>query len=253
MRRSTAWSFRSASTLRGCRSRNATHCTRSSASRLPSPLNDSSSASLHSRCLPRSRVEAPLLCVIDDAHWIDRESLDALSFVARRLFADRVVPIFAARRTEAPLPFDGLTTLSVDGLDDDAALRLLAESASTPVDRAVAERIVAETGGCPARAAGARLRIECGAARRRARPPRSPADHRTARDALHASSTRVAGRDAAAPADRRRGSFRRSRARRVRRRVLDVSVTAMEPAEQQQMITFRPGIEFRHPLIRAAA
>ena len=35
-------------------------------------------------------LEAPLLCVIDDAHWIDRESLDALSFVARRLFADRV-------------------------------------------------------------------------------------------------------------------------------------------------------------------
>ncbi|MFI7441822.1 helix-turn-helix transcriptional regulator [Nonomuraea indica] len=71
--------------------------------------------------------ERPLLCLIDDAHWLDQESSNALLFSARRLGAERVAIVFAAREDGFAAP--GLPELRLGGLDDEAAARVLARRA----------------------------------------------------------------------------------------------------------------------------
>jgi DNA-binding CsgD family transcriptional regulator len=92
----------------------------------------------------------PVLCVIDDAQWLDRASAEVLGFVARRLLADRVGMLFALRDgEERTLVFDGLPELPVGGLAEDEARELLAVSTGGAVDPRVGERIVDETAGNP--------------------------------------------------------------------------------------------------------
>jgi DNA-binding CsgD family transcriptional regulator len=90
---------------------------------------------------------SPLLCVIDDAHWLDRESAQALAFVARRLLAERVALVFASRwRVEDLADFPELL---VEGLVDGDAQTLLGSVLHAPLDERVRNRIVAESGGNP--------------------------------------------------------------------------------------------------------
>jgi DNA-binding CsgD family transcriptional regulator len=94
--------------------------------------------------------ERPLLCVVDDAQWLDRASAQTLQFVARRLMAESVALVFAAREScgeEEALA--GLPDLLVEGLSDDAASALLGSVVSWPLDERVRDRIVAETRGNP--------------------------------------------------------------------------------------------------------
>ena len=92
----------------------------------------------------------PVLCVVDDAQWLDEESADVLSFVARRLLAEPVGMLFAIREpTEPDARLQALPGLLVAGLPEPDAYELLTASISGPIDAAVAERIVAETGGNP--------------------------------------------------------------------------------------------------------
>jgi DNA-binding CsgD family transcriptional regulator len=92
--------------------------------------------------------DAPLLCLVDDAHWLDRVSAQTLAFVARRLLAERVALVFAVREpSEHELV--GLRELVVGGLSDRDAGTLLDSVISGPVDEQVRERIVAETRGNP--------------------------------------------------------------------------------------------------------
>jgi len=92
----------------------------------------------------------PVLCVIDDAHWLDRESTDILGFVARRLYADRVGLLFAARETaQVESHPKALSELIVHGLPDPAAYALLKASIAKPIEPGVAAHLVAETGGNP--------------------------------------------------------------------------------------------------------
>jgi hypothetical protein len=91
--------------------------------------------------------ERPLLCVVDDAQWLDRASAQALGFVARRLLAEPVALVFAAREpTDA---FAGLPELLVEGLDDAEARRLLASVIPGRLDDRVADQLVAEARGNP--------------------------------------------------------------------------------------------------------
>jgi len=102
------------------------------------------------RLLANVATERGLLCVIDDAQWIDRESLEALSFVARRLQADGIALLFGIRDLAlAEGVLSGLPTLSVGGLPDDAALALLSSSVDLPVEPETGRRIVTSTSGCP--------------------------------------------------------------------------------------------------------
>ena len=81
----------------------------------------------------------PVLCVVDDAQWLDDESADILSFVARRLLADRVGMLFAARETTEPDPrLQGLPGLRIAGLPTEDAHELLETSINRPVDVDVA-------------------------------------------------------------------------------------------------------------------
>jgi DNA-binding CsgD family transcriptional regulator len=91
--------------------------------------------------------ERPLLCVIDDTQWLDRASGQALAFVARRLLAEPIVMLFAAR--EPSDLFAGLPHLMVDGLGDADARTLLASVIPGRFDERVADQLVAEARGNP--------------------------------------------------------------------------------------------------------
>ena len=96
--------------------------------------------------------ERPLLCVVDDAQWLDHASAQLLAFVARRLLAESVAMIFAVRRTGDQVAAPELASLDelvVDGLPEEEARALLASAHPGPVDELVLERIIAEAHGNP--------------------------------------------------------------------------------------------------------
>ena len=97
--------------------------------------------------LSEAAEQQPLLCVIDDAQWLDRASAQALAFVARRLLAEPVALVFATR--EPGEEYRGLPELPVGGLGDGDARELLSSVIGGPLDERVRDRIVAETRGNP--------------------------------------------------------------------------------------------------------
>jgi DNA-binding CsgD family transcriptional regulator len=91
--------------------------------------------------------EQPLVCLVDDEQWLDRASAQVLGFVARRLVAESVGMVFAARTPSSDLA--GLGELRVEGLQE-ADARVLLDSALTgPLDTRVRDQILAETHGNP--------------------------------------------------------------------------------------------------------
>ena len=100
--------------------------------------------------LTTAAEENPVLCVVDDAHWLDAATAGALLFCAHRLGADRVALVFAARNG-AWGTFDpqGLGELVVTGLDPDASRTLLQARLGTATGAEVLERIVSESHGNP--------------------------------------------------------------------------------------------------------
>src|SRR5262249_25363301 len=93
--------------------------------------------------------ERALVCIVDDAQWLDAASAQALAFVARRLGAESVGLVFAVREPSGERHLDALPELVVRGLDDHDAQELLASVVAGPLDERVRDRIVAETRGNP--------------------------------------------------------------------------------------------------------
>ena len=91
--------------------------------------------------------EQPLLCVVDDAQWLDEASAQALAFVAHRLLAEPLAILFVTREPIAAL--GELPELVIGGIGDDDARALLATGIRGPLDERVRERIIAETRGNP--------------------------------------------------------------------------------------------------------
>jgi DNA-binding CsgD family transcriptional regulator len=100
--------------------------------------------------LSEAAEHEPLLCLVDDAHWLDDASADALVFVARRLEAEGILLLFAAREGEGRR-FEprGLPELRLGGLDRAAAGALIDEHAGGALSREIRERMIAETAGNP--------------------------------------------------------------------------------------------------------
>jgi len=100
--------------------------------------------------LAEAAEQEPLLCLVDDAHWLDDASADALVFAARRLEAEGIVMLFSARegetrRFEAP----GLPELHIGGLDPESAGMLIDRRTGDALSPEVRDRLVAEAEGNP--------------------------------------------------------------------------------------------------------
>jgi DNA-binding CsgD family transcriptional regulator len=195
--------------------------------------------------------ERPLICLVDDEQWLDQASAQALGFTARRLGADPVGLVFAARKPGPELA--GLPELEVDGLSDDDARALLDSALAGPLDDRVRDLIVAETRGNPL----ALLELPEGL---------SPAELAGGFGLPRAASpaglieTAFARRLAALPAETRRlvllaaadSSGDGPLVGRAARR-LGIPVQAAEPAAEADLVEFGGRVRFRHPLARAAA
>jgi DNA-binding CsgD family transcriptional regulator len=99
--------------------------------------------------LAATAEDRPVVCLVDDAQWLDDASMQALGFVARRLLAEPVAMMFALREPATTRALDGLSQLSLAGLDERDARALLSRAVPGPLDDHVRDRIIAETGGNP--------------------------------------------------------------------------------------------------------
>ena len=93
--------------------------------------------------------QQPVVCIIDDAQWLDEASTQILGFVTRRLLAERVALVCAARTGIGDDTFSGRPQLTVDGLGDSDARALLLENVHGPLDAAVCQQIITESHGNP--------------------------------------------------------------------------------------------------------
>ena len=195
--------------------------------------------------------DRPLVCVIDDELWLDRASVQALGFVARRLAADPVALVFAARDSGTELA--GLPQLVVDGLGDQDARALLASALAGPLDARVADLIVAETRGNPL----ALLELPRGLTPAElaggfglpgAAPLTGAIEDSFARQlAALPDQTRRLLQLAAADPSGDRALVSRAAGR------LGIPIAAGAPAAEAGLVEFGGRVRFRHPLVRSAA
>src|SRR5215216_174757 len=118
---------------------------------LPGPQRDALSTAfgLSAGPPPDAAEERPLVCIVDDAQWLDRVSAQTLAFVARRLLAERVGLVFAVRESGDGHVLEGLPELAIEGLAADEARLLLDAAIPGPLDERVQARILGEAGGNP--------------------------------------------------------------------------------------------------------
>lgn len=195
--------------------------------------------------------DQPVLCIVDDAQWLDQVSVQTLGFIARRLLAEPVGLVFAVR--DQPELLSGLPELPVEGLSDTDARELLESVMFGGIDPRVRDRIIAETRGVPLAIlevprsvsatelsggfwiSGKRsstAAVEQGFIRRIQALPRAT------RQLLLIAAAEPIG-DAAL--------FLRAAAQ------LGIPVDDLAPAEADGLIEFGPRMRFHHPLIRSAA
>jgi DNA-binding CsgD family transcriptional regulator/tetratricopeptide (TPR) repeat protein len=195
-------------------------------------------------------VERSLVCVIDDAQWLDRASAQALAFVARRLLAEPVALLFAARATTDALA--GLPELLIEGLDDAEARKLLAAVIPGRLDDRVADQLVAEARGNPL----ALLELPRGLSPAQlaggfglpgALPLAGTIEQSFLRrlEALPETAQRLLLIAAAEPLGDP------ALLTRVAER-LDITGAAREPAQASGLIEIDDRVRFRHPLVRSA-
>jgi DNA-binding CsgD family transcriptional regulator len=194
--------------------------------------------------------ERPLLCVVDDAQWLDRASAEVLAFVARRLGAESVVILFAAR--EPHDLFADLPQKALDGLRDADARALLASVIPGRLDERVVDQLLAETRGNPLallelpRGLSA-AQLAGGFALPRALPLQGRIEESFLRrlEALPIATQRLllvaAAETAGDPALLWRAAEQ-----------LEIAGPALEPAEESGLLEVDRRVRFRHPLVRSA-
>jgi DNA-binding CsgD family transcriptional regulator len=195
--------------------------------------------------------EQPLICMIDDVQWLDRASAQALTFAARRLAADPVGLVFAAREPGAELA--DLPQLAVRGLSERDARTLLDGALAGPLDAQIRDLIVAETRGNPL----ALLELPRGLTQAEIAggfglPGAVPLtgqieeSFRRQLEALPAPTRRLIVLAAADP------SGNPSLMRRAAG-LLGIPAAAEQPAQDAGLVDFGIQVRFRHPLVRSTA
>src|SRR5690348_16496086 len=199
----------------------------------------------------------PILCVVDDAQWLDQASAHVLGFVGRRLLAEPVALVFAVRTPTLGVPatdqLAGLPELQLGGLDEQSARALLATVISGPLDESVRVRILEETHGHPlALLELYRGRSAADLAGGFALPdagdlPRRIEDRYAARlGELPAEVQRLILLAAADPVGDPALILRAAQ-------VLGLDTGAIDLAVAADLLEFGATVRFRHPLVRSAA
>jgi DNA-binding CsgD family transcriptional regulator len=199
--------------------------------------------------------DVPLLAVIDDAHWLDEPSAEALLFAARRLHTEGVILLFAVRDGESASAFDatGLPELVLSGLDRESSQTLLSQCTGHRIAKAVAEQLIESTGGNPlalkeissvlsqAQLAGSELLDD---------PlPAGPSLERVFR--RHVSRLPAGAQRALLVAAASEFTSMALFAQAIK--TLGGDTADLEVAETAGLISIQgPGLEFRHPLLRSA-
>ncbi len=99
--------------------------------------------------LAEAAEDVPLICLLDDIQWLDEVSGQTLTFVARRLLAERVAMVFTARDSTVDPDLTGLPEIKLQGLNEVDSATLLDSVVKIPLDARVRSRIIAETRGNP--------------------------------------------------------------------------------------------------------
>jgi DNA-binding CsgD family transcriptional regulator len=202
--------------------------------------------------LSAAAEERPLLCLVEDAHWLDAASGLILGFVARRLQADAVAIVAAIRDPNTRHDFDGLPELLLRGLAEEDARTLLVRALPGRLDDRVRDRIVAETRGNPlalldlprsmsaAELAGGFELLPA------TDLPRQLEDRylQRARE-LPEATQRLLLLAAAEPLGDATLIWRAARA-------LGIDRSSLGPAEDAQLVEVGARVRFRHPLVRSA-
>ena len=196
--------------------------------------------------------ERPLLCLIEDAHWLDAASGQILGFVGRRLLAESVGIVFAVRTPHPTRYFDGLPELLLSGLDGEAARTLLARAVQGRMDIRVRDRIIAETQGNPLAllelpqqmsaaelAGGFEVPIPVDL------PSRIQDQYARRVEALPKATRRLVLLAAADPAGDPTLVWRAAHK-------LKIGDDALGPAQGAELLEIGAQIRFRHPLVRSA-
>jgi DNA-binding CsgD family transcriptional regulator len=196
-------------------------------------------------------AERPLICLVDDEQWLDRDSAQALGFAARRLAADPVGLVFAARDPGGELA--ELPQLKLQGLRDEDARALLAPALAGPVDARARDLIVAEARGNPLALLDLPRRLSPaglagGFGLPGVMPPAGRVQDAVARQLgdLPDQTRRLVRLAAADPTGDRALVWRAARH-------LGIPLRAAAPAEAAGLVEFTAPVRFRHPLARSAA
>jgi AAA ATPase domain len=201
--------------------------------------------------LSEAAGDRPLICLVDDVQWLDRASAQALGFAARRLAADAVGLVFAAREPAPELA--GLPELEVGGLGDDDARALLEAALAGPLDTRVRDLIIAETRGnplalleLPRGLAPAELAGGFGLPGAAPLTGRIEASFARQLEALPEQTRRLVLLAAADPSGDRALVLRAAGR-------LGLPAQAETPAAEAGLVEFGAWVRFRHPLARSAA
>jgi DNA-binding CsgD family transcriptional regulator len=194
--------------------------------------------------------ERPILCVVDDAQWLDRASAQAMAFVARRLLAESVLMLFAAR--EPGDVFAGLPELVLEGLGEADSRALLASVIAGRVDEQIADQLLAETRGnplalleLPRRRTAAQLAGGFGLPAALSLEGRLEESFLERQEALPGDAQRLLLVAAAEPTGDPALLWRAAAQ-------LAITSQAIELAESAELIQIGDRVRFRHPLARSA-
>ncbi|MFC0555716.1 AAA family ATPase [Planotetraspora thailandica] len=195
----------------------------------------------------------PLICLVDDAQWLDRVSAQTLAFVARRLLAERIGLVLAVREPGLEHELTGLPQLEVGRLSDGDARALLDSVTPGRLDERVRDRIVAETQGNPLALLElprglAAAELAGGFGRPDARPLVNQIEQSFLRRvrSLPAETQQLLLIAAAEPVGDVTLLIRAAE-------LLGIDAAAAAPAEAAGLIIIGTRVRFRHPLVRSAA